>query len=359
MVQCKIFFNLPLPAPVLEKTFAPPHFRIKGDGFHFKGNEMTTCWVLTEGIAGTENQCIGVAEAMGLAPVVKRIKLRAPWKQLSPWLCLGHGHALAPGSDSIDAPYPDLLIASGRKSIGLALYIRRKSKGRTFVVQIQDPRINPRHFDLVVVPQHDPTRGNNVIVTKGALHRVTPEKIAEAARKFDVAFAGIPRPRVAVLIGGSSKSHRMTLDDSKNLASQLALLAESSKVGLIVTASRRTGEENRRYLLEALAGPHTYFWDGTGDNPYFALLGHADYIVVTADSASMTTEALSTGKPVFIASLQGGAKRLNKFHKMLREQGYTRPFTGVLETWSYDPPNDTMRVAAEILKRLEGRKKNG
>lgn len=317
-----------------------------------KTPNIQTCWILTEGIAGTENQCLGVAESLGVTPIIKRIKLRAPWKQLSPWLSWGHDRALAKGSDDISAPYPDLLIASGRKSIGLALHIKKLSLGKTFVVQIQDPRINPKKFDLVVVPQHDPTRGDNVLVTKAALHRITQKKIDDAKAMFEGTFKHIPHPRVAVLIGGSSRAHSMTLENCRMLATQLMLLAENKKIGLIITASRRTGEENAKYLRDTIKGPQTYFWDNAGDNPYFGLLAHADYIIVTEDSVSMTSEALATGKPVYIASLAGGAARLDAFHKLLQEQGYTRPFIGLLDQWSYTPPDDTMRVTQEILEQF-------
>lgn len=318
-----------------------------------------SCWIITEGIAGTENQCIGVAEALGVEYTIKRIKLRAPWKQLSPWLSIGHGSALASGSDPLDPPYPDLVLASGRKSIGLARHIRKQSKGKTFVVQIQDPRINPKHFDLVVVPQHDPTRGENVIVCKAGLHRVTKEKLAAAKEKWGKSFTKIPRPHVAVLIGGTSKAHTMTPANAKTLALQLLHLAESPNIGLLITASRRTGEENAKLLREMLKHPTMYFWDGTGDNPYFGFLALADYIIVTEDSVSMASEALSTGKPVYIAALEGGAKRLDSFHKILHEQGYTRPFTGLLEQWSYTPPDDTQRVADEIRARMKGKQNVG
>lgn len=315
-------------------------------GFYLS-EDTKTCWIVTEGLLGTENQCRGLAEALGLNPVIKRVTLRAPWRQLSPWLRFGHGCALAAGSDSIDPPYPDLLIASGRKAIGVALHIKKKSGGKTFLVQVQDPRIDPKNFDLVVVPQHDPARGANVIVTKGAMHRVTADKITAEMAKFPQ-LAQLPGPRVAVLIGGNSQAHRMTADVTARLIADLKKLDAS----LMVTASRRTGEDNAKALRAALQGPRTFFWDGTGENPYFALLGYADVIIVTEDSVSMTSEALSTGKPVYTAALEGGGKRLDLFHKLLQEQGYTRAFGGSLETWSYDPPHDTLKVAREIRQRL-------
>lgn len=310
-----------------------------------------TCWIVTEGIAGTENQCIGVAEALGLDPVIKRVKLKTPWKQLSPWLRWGMEHAFDADSSPIAPPWPDLVIASGRKSIAAALHIKGRHK-KTFLVQLQDPRIDPGHFDLVAVPQHDPTRGKNVLVTVGAPNRITKEKLEAARKLWGDKLSRVPEPRVAVLIGGSSKAHSMAKSNAEALAQQL--LAIRDKCGLMITASRRTGEENAALLREKLDGhDRVFFWDGTGDNPYFGLLAMADYLIVTEDSVSMTSEALCTGKPVYIAALEGGARRLDLFHKILQEQGYTRPFTGVLESWSYAPPEDAKKVAAEIGKRMK------
>lgn len=283
-----------------------------------------------------------------MTPIIKRVSLRFPWKQLSPWLRWGHRLALAGGSDKINPPWPDLIIASGRKSIGIALDIKRQSGGKTIIVQVQDPRINPSHFDLVIVPKHDRMRGDNVIVTSGSLHRVTPDKIAKEQKKSEAAFLSLTQPRVAVLIGGNSKSHQMTADDARRLAMQLKSLDAS----LMVTVSRRTDAENARVLREALIGPNVFFWDGQGDNPYFAMLGFADYIVVTEDSVSMASEAISTGKPVYIAKLSGGSDKFTRFHAHLQGRGYTRPFEGKLERWVYDPPDDMTRAVAEIRKLL-------
>lgn len=314
-------------------------------------NSSLTCWVVTEGIAGTENQCIGLAEALGIdSPSIKRVNLRLPWKLTSPYIRIG-GHLGVTG-DALSPPWPDIVIASGRKSIQAALFIKKASGGKTFLVQIQDPRISPDHFDLVIVPQHDPTRGENVLVTTGSLNRITKEKLAAAAQDF-AHLKDLPSPRVAVLIGGNSKAHRLTENAVRLLTAQLKSLAQENKAQLLITASRRTGAENADILRRELTPIAAEFWDGTGKNPYFGYLATADYILVTEDSVSMTSEALATGKPVMVIPLEGGAKRLNRFHQLLRDQGYTKPFTGQLETWSYTPPDDTDKAATEILKRLQ------
>src|SRR6202008_277745 len=122
--------------------------------------------------------------------------------------------------------------------------------------------------------------------------------------------------------------------------------ARREGAGLLVTPSRRTGAEGERILRERLAGVPATIGDGSGENPYFAFLALADAIVVTEDSVSMVTEAASTGKPVHVARLEGGSRNFRRFHEAMAAAGVTRPFTGALEEWSYQPPDDTARIGA-------------
>lgn len=316
---------------------------------------MVHCWVITDGTIGMESQCLGLAEALQVQPTIKRIALRAPWRWLAPYLRMGLIHAASGGGDAIAPPWPDLAIAAGRRSIPAALAVRRRSRGRSFVVQIKDPLIDPRYFDLVVVPRHDAARGENVFVTTGALHRATPERLAaEAARHAD-RLAALPHPRVAVLIGGRNGDFRLTPSLTVRIAEQLAGLCDRYGAGLMVTPSRRTGARNAAILRERLAGLPADVWDGRGENPYFAYLGLADSVIVTGDSVNMVSEAASTGKPVHTIQLQGRSTKFATFHRGLEQAGITRAFTGTLEQWSYRPLTDTADVAREVARRLRAK----
>ncbi|ACI99411.1 mitochondrial fission ELM1 family protein [Rhodospirillum centenum] len=310
------------------------------------------CWVMSDGKAGMENQCLGLAEAVGAHPIIKRIALKTPWRQTTPYLPISLRLALAPESDPLTPPWPDLLITSGRQAVGLSLLIRRLNGGRTFCVHIQNPGVPFSRFDAVILPKHDEKCGPTLITTRGALHRVTPERLADAAARFAPAVAHLPRPRVAVLIGGSNGVYHLTPTVMGDVAEKLSDLARHEGVGLMVTPSRRTGADNEAILRARLAGLPATVWDGTGENPYFGFLGLADAVVVTCDSVSMVSEAASTGKPVYIIELEGGSPKFRRFHEMMYADGIARPFTGVLESWSYTPLDDTARVAAEVLRRM-------
>ncbi len=315
-----------------------------------------SCWVVTDGKPGMENQCVGLAEAMGLEPVVKRVRLRPPWKQLSPAILRwGNAWANAAGSDPLEPPWPEVLIATGRHSVASSLAVGKASPA-TFRIQIQDPGIPPGRFDLVVVPRHDSLRGANVLVTSGALHRVNPAIVAAATARLGPRWAQLPQPLVAVLVGGSNGAYTMTEAAAAELGDKLARLAGESGAGLLVTASRRTGAANEAVIRARLAGLPAEIWDGSGENPYFAYLGVADAIVTTPDSVNMVCEAASTGKPVYVAMLPGGSRKFDAFHQGLLQDGVTRPFEGRLEHWTYPPLADTAAAAAEAWRRLRARR---
>ena len=320
---------------------------------------IKTCWVVTDGRAGMLNQAWGLAEELartepggGLDVVIKTIKVRAPWRWLPSKLWVKPLACLTTDSDPLAAPWPDLVIGCGRLTIPLVMAIGKASSGTSFTVQLQDPRIDPKGFDLVVPPRHDHASGPNVFETTGAVHRVTAQKLSSVADKFRPALDHLPHPRIAVLIGGSNKYYRLTPEIMQQLAHQLVKLAKDNNASLMVTASRRTGAANEKALREALADIPTHFWDGQGDNPYFAYLGLADAIVVTCDSVSMNSEAASTGKPVYVVDLDGGSKKFNEFHTLMRQSGHTRAFEGNLDDWHPVRLDDTERVAVEVRRRL-------
>jgi mitochondrial fission protein ELM1 len=315
---------------------------------------VLSCWVVTDGKAGMESQCLGLAEALGLQPTIKRVALRAPWRQLTPRLRLFQERAFAPESDPLLPPWPDLLIATGRQSVAASLLVREKSRseGRgTLTVQLQNPGISPRHFDLVVAPRHDRLSGPNTVSTHGALHRINRQILADGADRLSRRIGDLPRPYIVFLVGGSNSAYRLGQRKAAELGEQLAKLARAKKGSVLVTPSRRTDKDAMDAISLSLRGVPHFLWDGSGENPYFGLLGLADFLVVTEDSVNMVSEAGATGKPVYVAHLPGGSPKFRRFHRAMRADGVTRAFTGELEPYYYPPPDD-MAVVVQRVRSL-------
>lgn len=309
-------------------------------------------WVVTEGAAGMASQALGIAERLPLPVREFRVSLRRPWRALAPWSAGSALAHLSSQSERPEAPWPRILIGCGRQSIPISRAVKRASHGRTFTVQCQDPRFQRGRFDLVVPAVHDRVEGTNIFPILGSPNRITPEKLGEARARFAHLFEGLLPPRVAVLIGGASRTHG-NLD--RVAAERLgALLAQTARdASLMVSTSRRTGKPAAAVLQQHLMDTGSYVWDGSGANPYLGMLAWADAFVVTADSVNMICEAAATGRPVHLFPLSGGRRKARLFQECLAQRSITRPFFGRIEQWTYPPLDETGRVVEHIERLLD------
>ncbi|MEG9861295.1 MAG: mitochondrial fission ELM1 family protein [Parvularculales bacterium] len=296
-------------------------------------------WVITGGAVGMENQCLGLAQALDIEPVIKRVSPPAPWRWLAP-----HGPA-APCPD-IKPPWPNLLIALGRQSIPYARTMKRWSGGKTFVALLQNPHIPLRHFDFVWAPRHDGLEGDNVFSTLTHPHLLTVEKLQRETALWSEKLSFLPRPRIAVLVGGDTRAGgALNKDDMYRLCSRLRRIAQNKGAGLMITPSRRTGEWRIALLRKALRDLPFWMWSGTPPNPYAGFLGLADVVVVTGDSTNMVGEAAVTGKPVYVFHTRQASTRHTRFLEDMTQAGIVRFFGDQIEEWTYPPLNATPDIA--------------
>lgn len=323
-----------------------------------------TIWAVSDGRAGNAAQALGLAEAIARRRAAeiadKRITLHG-WAALVP-PALAHllgaraggwpFSGIAEGRDGLAPPWPDLAIGAGRRVAPIVAALGRLHGVRT--VQMLAPQMPASAFDLVVVPEHDRLRGGNVLTTLGAVGRMTAERIAAEATRWHDRLAHLPRPRIALLLGGPSKSALWREQDGRRLVAQMAALSTSGH-GLMITPSRRSDPAVVETLRAACDPDATFLWDGAGDNPYPGILGLADAVMVTEDSVNMTSEAAATGLPVHVFRVSGRSKKIAAFHDAMAARGITRPFAGRIEDWSYTPLQEADRVAGEVLDRLLSR----
>jgi mitochondrial fission protein ELM1 len=246
---------------------------------------------------------LALAEALGWPFEVKRLVYRKT--ELATNLALGPTLAgmVRSQSSPLAEPWPDLVISAGRRNEPVARWIRQRSGGRARLVHFGRPWARTECFDLVITtPQYAVPPRPNILWLDLPLHRVTPERLEQAAEAWRERLAHLPQPRIAVLVGGDSAPYRLGLDAAGRLGRTVARMAKDAGGSLLVTTSARTGAEASEALREAIDGPvYIHYWDPRAqENPYLAFLALADAIVVTGDSVSMVAEACATKAPVYV-----------------------------------------------------------
>lgn len=309
-----------------------------------------TAWTLTDGHAGNVRQAAALAQALGLDSIDWTLQPRAPWRWLSPRRAPGSQHAFGDAFLRALATPPAVAIGCGRQA-ALATRLLRARGAAT--VQILDPRIATRHWELVIAPEHDDLQGRNVIRMLGSLHPVDDAWL-QASRAAFPALGELPSPRTALLLGGASAHAAFDTATFTHLATQIGIAVERDGGSVLATTSRRTPDAVRARLRERFMGVPGVVWTGPADgpNPYAGLLAWADRIVCTADSVNMLSEACATRVPVFAAAIEHVGGRPRRLVDSLLGSGRLRALDEALATYAVTPLRETERVAAQVRTRL-------
>jgi mitochondrial fission protein ELM1 len=311
----------------------------------------SSAWTLSDGHAGNVRQVRALAAALALDARDVTLAAQTPWRWLAPRRLPGATRAFGDAfAQELVAP-PSLAIGCGRQA-ALATRLLRTRGART--VQILDPRIATRHWDVVVAPEHDGLRGANVITLLGSLHPVDDLWLAAARQQF-AAFAELPQPRTTLLLGGASAHAAFDLELFDSFLGWLETRLAREGGSVLATTSRRTPVAARARLRERVAKFPGVIWtgDGDGENPYPGLLGWADRIVCTADSVNMLSEAAATNVPVYAAGVDRISGRPRRFVDGLIATGRARPCLHDLDPFEVTPLRETARVAAAVRERLQ------
>lgn len=259
-------------------------------------------WVLLGRRAGDNRQMLALAEATGLPFAVKPLRFNAA-SALPNWLLRGSRLSLTPAARAeLVPPWPRVVIASGRRAVAAARWIRARSGGATRLVQIGRPWAPLSWFDLVITtPQYGLPKRPSVI------HNLMPLGAAEAgpapAASLLQQLAALPAPRIGVLIGGDSRPFVLDGESAGRLAARANALAAQCGGSLLLVTGPRSSAEATAALRRAASVPARFFAWGDGEPGYAATLRLADRFLVTGDSASMLAEAAATGRPVEVFPL--------------------------------------------------------
>ena len=280
-------------------------------------NSSPLVWVLLSPHQGDNTQLRAIAQELGFACVEKHLEYRK--HQTLARLTLGATliGLEKPGLQAIIAPWPQLVLCSGRPTEAVALWLKNNHGAR--IVFVGTPWADLSNFDLVIAtPQYRLPQRSNVVCIDLPVHRYAQ---AKAQPDWREKLSALPRPLTGVLVGGPSGPYGF------DAASGTRLAHEANGMGgsLAITTSARTPPETARALEIAITPPHVFHaWqkDST-NNPFASILALADQFIVTADSISMLSEAVATGKPVFMFDTETGKQAMRDANSMIHWQGHT------------------------------------
>lgn len=297
-------------------------------------------WALNDKRPGNNSQVLGVVKNLNLPFVTKHIRYN---KLFFLRFILNVNSKVGFSKSSISScipPWPDLVISAGRRSAHFACWIKKQSRGISKLVSIMFPgKAMSQNFSLIALPNHDVIKDtintSNIVRITGAPTNISEDLLNEQKIKFSNILSSLPKPWIAVLVGGSTKKHSFTIEFANQFAQDLKLLSKSSLGSVLLATSRRTSKEMERVLLHNISSPrHISLWGADNLNHYLTYLALADVIVVTGDSITMCSEACALNKPVYIY-LPTYLKdtKYEKFSIELFKAGYARPFIGKIEKW--------------------------
>lgn len=260
-------------------------------------------WVLLGAKAGGNGQLTSLANALGWPFETKQLVYN-PLNRC-PNLLLGASliSLNRRKSDLLTAPWPDMVIAASRRSAPVARWIKKQSGGRTRLVHLLHTQAPFELFDLIITtPQYCLPPRQNVLHNTMALNRVAPERLTAATSQWQARLADLPRPYIALLVGGDSSTYQLDPATAADLGHQASAHVRARGGSLLVSTSPRTSASAAEALLAAIDCPaYRYRWrPNDAENPYLAYLALADSFIVTADSASQVVEACLMGKPVSV-----------------------------------------------------------
>lgn len=317
-------------------------------------------WLLLGERRGDNGQVLALAEMLGWPYETRQLRWQSGY-DVDP---AEAGASLAgldvAASDPLGAPWPDIVIGIGYRSAPVSRWIAQQGK-RVINIRLGRPRTELKPYDLVITtPQYGLPPAPNVRELPLPLVKVNEVDVAKAVTRWRPEFARLPKPWIAVLMGGPTQHMAFDQAVARSLARALQGFAAHTGGSLLIATSPRSPAGLRAIVEPAISAPHILFeFQAGADNPYPALLALCDAAVVTSDSASMVADVAAFERPLFIYELPwlgrskkpgliAGIKRrvrerrerrgmaglpadpLDRFYDMLTRMGRARPRRNVL-----------------------------
>ncbi|MBR1948442.1 MAG: mitochondrial fission ELM1 family protein [Alphaproteobacteria bacterium] len=322
-------------------------------------------WALLDDRRGSVGQAKGIIEALGdRIQVEEKQVVYNKLASLPNWI---RGRTLigvdVKKSDDLQSNFPDMILSTSRRTLSVARYIRKLSKNTSKIVQLMYPSegVGLKDVEFFVVPAHDSDskqKHKKAFVITGAPTRIFEEKISDIANEWNEVFKDLPKPWISVIVGGAIKGKAWPKEEAENLVYNIRSIYEKVGGSILITTSRRTGENPQKIIMEGLKDipKYTYIWGEKKDNPIMGFYACADIIIATADSVSMCCEACGSGHPVLLyKGINWLPKKHRRFAQSLINGGYAQDLCSP-DALNFRPKktlNPANEIAQKILETFE------
>jgi uncharacterized protein len=294
-------------------------------------------WLILGDKQGDNSQVETLIEGLGWPYTRKYVHMRDEFVLGKPEFKASLDHLDMSNSDALTPPWPDLIITIGRRPSMVALWVREQSGNRTRIILVGKPTGNMQDFDLVIASSENqlPPLENFVPITL-PLMKIEPEKITLEAAQWQHRLGKLPRPLIAILVGGETGPFIMNQQVAKRIVDLANKVKKDQKGTAYITTSRRTRPEVVETLKRDLPPGTPFFsWSAHAkDNPYKALLGSADGFIVTGDSISMIVEVVLMHKPLAIFPLPTGfAGTIDQLRRSLTRRLFNPRCENIFDRW--------------------------
>ena len=305
--------------------------------------------LLTEGMHGMISQVEGLAKSLDLEFIHEKIEINNFWKLLPPKITPVQNFVF---KNQLNHKF-NIVISCGRKSVIPSIYLKKKLKNKIINIHIQDPKVSLNNFDFVVVPEHDKTKGENVLTSKGAIHYLTNDELNQNENYLKSKLDN-KKKIVAFIIGGPNKYYNYDEKVIDEIFLKIKNNFLQKNYQLIAIPSMRTPKNIVQKALNYFDKDQVII-SSVDKKAYLSSLKLADHIVVTCDSTSMISEAAITGKPIYVAQMPSikNNKRFNEFYNLFESLNITKKLDNRVENWDYQKLNETERISRYIKDKIK------
>lgn len=233
--------------------------------------------------------------------------------------------------ENLMSKYADIVISCGSGTVAVNRFFSIENNAKNALI-MKPSFLGTNKFNMVVLPRHDApdAKPENVIITDVVPSLIDETTLTECARTISKSVDLKKDKKIGVLLGGDNSDFSLTEEITENLLNNVINASDRLDADLLFTTSRRTPDRSSKLVKNKLHSEKCckmLVIANEDNNPDVVggILGLSDVVVVSGESVSMISEAVSSGKRVIVFKLKKNGKKTSKFEKMLNnleEKGY-------------------------------------